>query len=162
MSHSLKALDVSKIALPRPLRPHASLHYGSIGKHSAPKEPPASDITTTFSKALGERLCGHGLEELVMGQCALNSDQLKSILEGVVKGETKRLSLEGNALTDDGLAMVGRWMKGSGVCEALDLSNNNVQVCSHQLRLAFAVLTKYRIISISYPHPSTNYRRSVL
>ncbi|KAF8251889.1 RNI-like protein [Wilcoxina mikolae CBS 423.85] len=127
MSHSLKALDVSKIALPRPLRPHAPLHHGSVGKHSAPKEPPASDITTTFSKALGERLCGHGLEELVMGQCALNSDQLKSILEGVVKGETKRLSLEGNALTDDGLAMVGRWMKGSGVCEALDLSNNNVQ-----------------------------------
>jgi len=137
MSHSLKAIDVSRITLPRPLRVNAPPHHGSIGKHSTLKEPPASDITAIFSKALGERLCGRGLEELVMGQCALSSDQLKSILEGVVKGETKRLSLEGNALTDDGLAMVGHWMKGSGVCEALDLSNNNVQVRSHQFRLCF-------------------------
>jgi hypothetical protein len=125
MSHSLKALDLSNITLPRPLP--------TLGRQNSPQDTPASDITGIFARALGERLCGHGLEELVMGYCDLSSEQLKLVLAGVGAGRTKRLGLEGNALTDDGLAMIGRWMKGTGggngVCEALDLSHNNVQVC---------------------------------
>jgi hypothetical protein len=127
MSHSLKALDLSNITLPRPLP--------AVGRHNSPQDTPASDITGIFARALGERLCGHGLEELVMGYCGLVPEQLKLVLAGVSTGRTKRLGLEGNALTDDGLAMIGRWMKGTGVgdngvCEALDLSHNNIRVCS--------------------------------
>jgi hypothetical protein len=132
MSHSLKAIDLSKVALPRPL----PTQHHTLGRHNPPKDSLTNDATAVFSRTLGERLCGHGLEELVMGHCGLSSEQLKLILMGAVAGGIKRLGLEGNAITDDGLAMVGRWMKGTdiggaGVCEALDLSHNDIQVCSH-------------------------------
>jgi len=140
MSHSLKALDLSRIILPRPM----PVQNATLGRMIPSKELPSNDSTAIFSRALAERLCGHGLDELVMGDCCLSPDQLKLVLKGVVAGGTKRLGLEGNSLTDDGLAMIGQWMKGTGasgtsVCEALDLSNNDVQV-SPQIwsRLFFA------------------------
>ncbi|KAI5853414.1 hypothetical protein BZA05DRAFT_28362 [Tricharina praecox] len=128
MSHSLKALDLSRIVLPRPM----PVHHTTLGRIVQSKDLPSNDATAIFSRALAERLCGHGLEELVMGHCSLSSDQLKLVMKGVVAGGTKRLGLEGNSLTDDGLAMVGQWMKGAGtggasICEALDLSHNDVQ-----------------------------------
>ena len=135
MSHSLKALDLSRIILPRPM----SVQHTTLGRMVSWNEQPSNDSTAIFSRALAGRLCGRGLEELVMGHCCLSSDQLRLVLEGVVAGGTKRLGFEGNALTDDGVAMIGRWMKGAevgaaSVCEALDLSNNDVQV-THQLCL---------------------------
>lgn len=128
MSHSLKAIDLSKITLP----PQLPTQQHALGRHSPPKDSLAGDVASIFARSLGERLCGHGLEELVMGYCNMSSGQLKLVLTGIVAGGTKRLGLEGNGLTDDGLAMIGRWMKGTdvggkGLCEALDLSNNNVQ-----------------------------------
>lgn len=140
MSHSLRAIDLSKITLPRPA--HGLLHsltQVASGKGGSPRpgspahtRDKASDPTSsTFAKALGDRLVGHGLEELVMGHCCLNPDQLAVIMEGVMKGGTKRLGLEGNAITDDGLAIIGQWMKGKngmGPCETLDLSHNSIVV----------------------------------
>ena len=126
MSHTLKALDVSQVTLtgPAPTSPKKLGHF---------REYPGTDPTTLLSKSLKERLCGHGLEELVMGHCGLNSVQIGILLDGITKGGTMRLGLEGNDINDDGLAMIGRWMKPGiqdvGVCEALDLSNNNIRVC---------------------------------
>lgn len=144
MSHSLRSVDLSKITLPRPS--HGMLHnlvttamaaskHGSPAPSPGPPVPPkdraADSVSSVFARALGERLVGHGLEELWMGQCCLTREQLRTIMEGVMKGGTTRLGLEGNSITDDGLAIIGRWIKGANGgpgAEALDLSNNNIQV----------------------------------
>lgn len=128
MSHSLKALDLSKILLPRP----ASVSHLNTGTQDASKGSLSIEIPVVFSRALGQRLCGRGLEELVMGNCSLSTEQLKYVLDGVSIGGTKRLGLGGNGLTVDGLALISRWMKGIDMrgtihCEALDLSNNDVK-----------------------------------
>ncbi|KAI5804399.1 hypothetical protein EDC01DRAFT_418174 [Geopyxis carbonaria] len=131
MSHSLRALDMSKIILPRPPLPPHFYSHNQMGRTSSPRPSSSSDTTGIFARALGERLIGSGLDEVVMGNCSLSSDQLKHVMEGITKGGTRRVSLEGNSITDDGIAMIGRWMKGdidsAGVCEVLDLSNNDIQ-----------------------------------
>lgn len=136
MSYTLKAIDLSMITLPRPPSVHAPSHPGHPGHIKGAKKDrtlPANDTTALFSRSLGERLAGVGLEEVALGGCGLSSEQLSCVLVGLVKGGTKRLGLGGNHITDDGLAMVGRWIKGGeegiGQCEALDLSNNSIQVC---------------------------------
>lgn len=133
MSHTLKAIDLSLITLPRPPSVHAPSHPGHPGHVKGAKRDrslPANDTTALFSRALGERLIGVGLEELVLGNCSLNSEQLSSILSGITKGGTKRIGLGGNKLSVEGMAQIGRWIRGgedgAGECEALDLSGNSI------------------------------------
>lgn len=133
MSHTLKAVDLSLIALPRPPSVHAPSHPGHPGHIKGTKRDrslPANDTTALFSRALGERLIGVGLEELVLGSCSLSSEQLCSILSGITKGGTKRVGLGGNKLNVEGMAQIARWIRGGedgvGGCEALDLSGNNI------------------------------------
>jgi hypothetical protein len=76
---------------------------------------------------------GNGLEELALGYCSITSDQLQCIFEGIAKGGMKRLSLRGNNLTDDGLVLVGNWIRsshGTSNCQGIDLSNNFLKVCA--------------------------------
>lgn len=135
MSHTLKAIDLSLVALPRPPIVYAPSHPGHPGHIKGVKRErtlPANDTTALFSRALGERLIGSGLEELALGGCGLTSEQLECVLVGITKGGTKRLGLGGNKIGVDGMAMVGKWIKGGengvGLCEALDLSGNSIQV----------------------------------
>ncbi|KAF8429234.1 hypothetical protein EV426DRAFT_673391 [Tirmania nivea] len=115
MSRSLKALDVSMIQLPQvPKRP-----MPTVVLHP-------SDATALFCKALSERLAGVGLQELAMNRCEINTEQLRGIVEAVRKGGTKRLDLEGNNITDDGLIYLAQWVK-DGSCEGLSLSSNDLQ-----------------------------------
>lgn len=116
MSRSLKALDVSMILLPQAARrptPPATFH--------------SSDATGIFCKALSERLAGIGLQELAMNRCGINTEQLRCIVEAVRNGGTKRLDLEGNHITDDGLMYLAQWIK-EGNCEGISLSSNDLQV----------------------------------
>lgn len=136
MSHTLKALDLSLIILPRPPTIHAPSHPGHPGHIKGAKKDrslPSNDTTALFARSLGERLVGVGLEELALGGCGLSAEQLGCILGGMVKGGTKRLGLGGNKIGVDGMALVGRWIRGGedgvGLCEALDLSGNSIQVC---------------------------------
>ncbi|KAF8467346.1 hypothetical protein BDZ91DRAFT_793706 [Kalaharituber pfeilii] len=118
MSRSLKALDVSMIQLPRP---------PSVYSPSRPRAPLfAPDSTGLFCKALSERLAGVGLQELAMNCCDIDTEQLRCIVEAVKKGGTKRLDLEGNHITDDGLIYLAQWIK-EGNCEGLSLSSNDLQ-----------------------------------
>ncbi|KAI5811366.1 hypothetical protein DFH27DRAFT_24231 [Peziza echinospora] len=118
MSRSLKALDVSMIQLPR----NPPIHSPGRGR------PPFSqaDSTGLFCKALSERLAGVGLQELAMNRCELNTEQLRCIVNAVRKGLTRRLDLEGNHITDDGLIYLGQWIK-EGTCEGISLSSNDLQ-----------------------------------
>lgn len=141
MSHSLKAVDVSMIPLPRaPIAPHDKHHLHLPRNHSPSKFPTGENICSVLSKALGERLVGHGLEELIMGECSLSTEQLKCLLDGIAKGGTRRLCLEGNAITDDGFVLIGKWLKAATIesgsvydYPALDISNNNLQVSNSVL-----------------------------
>ena len=126
MSRTLKSIDVSGIALPHP---HVQAH--SILGRNSPAPNAGLDHAGLLARVLGQRLVGHGLEELVMGNCELSIEQLKVILGGVIQGRTRRLGLGGNSLTDDGLAAIGQWMKssdngGDGCCESLDVSGNDI------------------------------------
>jgi len=117
MSRSLKALDVSMIQLPQvPKRPIPSTVFH------------LSDTTALFCRALSERLAGVGLQELALNRCDISTEQLRGIVEAVRKGGTKRLDLEGNNITDDGLIYLAQWVK-DGSCEGLSLSSNDLQVC---------------------------------
>ena len=115
MSRSLKALDVSMIQLPR--MPLAN----GLRSRQIP------DSTAIFCKALSERLAGAGLQELAMNRCGINTEQLRCIVEAVRNGGTKRLDLEGNNVTDDGLIYLAQWIK-EGSCEGISLSSNDLQV----------------------------------
>jgi len=131
MSRSLKALDVSMIQLPQtPKRPIPS----------AIPHPP--DCTALFCKALSERLAGVGLQELALNRCDISTEQLRSIVEAVHKGGTKRLDLEGNHITDDGLIYLAHWIK-DGSCEGLSLSSNDLQVCSSSLHAPGPLVLTY-------------------
>ncbi|RPB24272.1 RNI-like protein [Terfezia boudieri ATCC MYA-4762] len=115
MSRSLKALDVSMIQLPQvPKRPIPSVVFHP------------SDATALFCRALSERLAGVGLQELALNRCDISTEQLRGIVEAVHKGGTKRLDLEGNHITDDGLIYLAQWVR-DGNCEGLSLSSNDLQ-----------------------------------
>ncbi|KAL7270645.1 Microtubules assembly and stabilization protein [Rhizina undulata] len=124
MSHSLKAIDISMIPIPRP----PTVYAPPPRIPSAQGQQP-SDITSVLGRAIGDRLVGTGLEELAMGNCGLGAEQITTIINGVIRSGTKKIGLAGNGLTDDGLMAVGRWIKGfyGGTCEGLDLSNNDIQ-----------------------------------
>ena len=127
MSRSLKALDVSMIPLPRnSVRMKTSIH--------------SADTTTLFCKALSERLVGFGLQELAMNRCDIGTEQLRLIVEAIRKGGTKRLDLEENNVTDDGLIYLAQWIK-EGDCEGISLSSNDLQVSSVKHENSLALLT---------------------
>lgn len=154
MSHTLKAIDLSLITLPRPPAVHAPSHPGHPGHIKGVKRDralPTNDTTALFSRALGERLIGFGLEELVLGSCGLNAEQLGYILAGITKGGTKRIGLAGNKLSVDGMAQIGRWIRGSedsaGDCEALDLSGNSIH--DHIDMISASLTPKSPLIALS-------------
>src|SRR5690606_10921772 len=103
---------VSMINLPR----------GSIGSPNL-KTPGlmSSNATEIFCKALIERLAGTGLQELAVSGCNLDTNQLKAIVQAVRISRTRRLSVESNNLTDDGLISIAQWIK-DGECEGVNLS----------------------------------------
>lgn len=131
MSRSLKALDVSMIQLPQaPRRPMSVAVFHP------------SDVTALFCKALSERLARVGLQELALNRCDINTEQLRSIVEAVRKGGTKRLDLEGNNITDDGLIYLAQWVK-DGNCEGLSLSSNDLQVCPSSIHVLSPLILTY-------------------
>lgn len=123
MSRSLKALDVSMIQLPR-----------------NPVRIKLADTTALFCRALSERLVGFGLQELAMNKCDISTEQLRLIVEAIRKGGTKRLDLEENHVTDDGLIYLAQWIK-EGDCEGISLSSNDLQVSAVKHEHSLALLT---------------------
>ncbi|RPA84586.1 RNI-like protein [Ascobolus immersus RN42] len=114
MCHSLKALDMSKIPIPKVFNVKAPT--------TTKAQSVSGDIAGLFSMALCERLCKRGLEELNLNNCELSMEQVLRIMQGVVKSGIIRLGLAGSKLGLEGLEAVSRWMKTTEGCMALDLS----------------------------------------
>lgn len=120
MSRSLKAIDLSGIPLPQP----PSTAGSPIDTKAAPQS--AWDTPTLLQKSIAERLAGPYLEELVMGECALDANMIEMIVEAVIRCKIRRLGLAHNNMTREGLQHVIRYVQQHD-CEGLDLGGNDLR-----------------------------------
>ncbi|KAI4096499.1 MAG: hypothetical protein LQ344_001007 [Seirophora lacunosa] len=120
MSRSLKAIDLSGIPLAQPSPTGSSSTDTKTGPQSA------WDIPTLLQKSIAERLAGSCLEELVMGECALDANTIEMIVEAVVRCRVRRLGLAHNNMTRQGLQHVIRYVQQND-CEGLDLGGNDLR-----------------------------------
>ncbi|KAI9812875.1 MAG: hypothetical protein M1827_004393 [Pycnora praestabilis] len=125
MSKSLKAIDLSMIPFPK----HRS---GSLIRSKSA----LADASVILSEAIGERIAGPNLEELVLAECQLNTHQIGNIVDGVIKSGLKRLGLASNNINQEGLQHVCRYIQ-IGKSEGLDLGGNDLQDTIHILSEAF-------------------------
>ena len=121
MSRSLKAVDLSGIPLP-PCSPSAGKDHS--GSQAAPQS--TWDIPTLLQKSIAERAAGATLEELVMGECSLDTAMIEIIVEAVIRCKVRRLGLAHNGLTRGGLEHVLRYLQ-QNECEGLDLGGNDLR-----------------------------------
>ncbi|KAI9776015.1 MAG: hypothetical protein M1835_005626 [Candelina submexicana] len=145
LSHSIKAIDISMIPFPQPLT--TSSNPNPQSKSLNGKGPP-SDISTIFSKAIAERLAGAHLEELIMTECYLNTEQIARILKGVTQSRLKRLGLASNGITREGLEHVARYIE-AGICEGLDLGGNDLHDDMTVLRDALGAQSPLWAVSLA-------------
>ncbi|KAI4222701.1 MAG: hypothetical protein L6R36_005960 [Xanthoria steineri] len=120
MSRSLKAIDLSGIPIPQPqLATSSPPNTGQLPQS-------AWDIPTLLQKSIAERQAGSQLEELVMGDCALSTDMIETIVEAVTRCRIRRLGLAHNDLSREGLQHIVRYLQ-LNFCEGLDLGGNDLR-----------------------------------
>ncbi|ODA80384.1 hypothetical protein RJ55_03342 [Drechmeria coniospora] len=129
LCRSLKYLDLSNIAFPK--------QPPSNGRRTLPngKQMPRS-ISDIFSTAIADRLGGAALEMLNIGETEPSVDQLRAIVDGVIKCGIRRLGLAHNCLDEAGVEMAAKYLA-AGKCEGLDLGGNDLR--HHMEKLAGAV-----------------------
>ena len=120
MSRSLKAIDLSMIPFPKPTSTGPGLLI-----RSASSTKTSIEVSTVFEQALSSRLAGAQLEELVMGECGLDSNDIAKIVHGVMKCGATRLGLASNNMAQEGLQHVANYVRTSK-CEGLDLGGNDL------------------------------------
>ena len=123
MSRSIKAIDLSGISFPQPT-PATNSPTSLVRTTSITKGP--FDMANVISKALGERLAGARLEELVMAECNLDTDLIGKIVDAAMRSGLTRLGLANNRITKEGLEHICRYLQ-AGRCEGLDLGGNDLR-----------------------------------
>ncbi|SPQ20945.1 81f92bb3-9387-40d3-9018-06e60f4faefa [Thermothielavioides terrestris] len=121
LCRTLKSLDLSGIQFPRQADP-----AGPVNGSPTPAERQPQGLCQLLSKSLGERLGGSTLSLLGLGQTGLNTEQLGSVIDGVIRCGVKRLNLANNHIDSEGLAHVARFLK-TDFCEGLDLGGNDLR-----------------------------------
>ncbi len=125
MSRSLKAIDLSMIPFPQSSATVDTVKHHAF-HHAHTQTMPQNDMPTLLQEAIGERLGGDRLEELVMAECGLTTDCIAKLIDGVMKCGITRLGLASNNMTKEGLEHVIRFVR-SGKCEGLDLGGNDLR-----------------------------------
>ncbi|KAI9802695.1 MAG: hypothetical protein M1825_002717 [Sarcosagium campestre] len=123
MSRTIKAIDVSGIPFPRTLA--TPEEGGALEKTTSGKALPA-DMSCLLAKAISERLAGSHLEELIMSECELTTQQIANFIGGITKCGVRRLGFADNNITQEGLQHIAGYVR-EGVCEGLDLGGNQVR-----------------------------------
>lgn len=113
MSRSLVGVDLSGIPFPK--------QVSSI----SPAKSHAAEVSCLFSRALGDRLAGDHLQELVLSECYPLTEDVQRICDASKKLGLRRLGLADNALSKEGLEHVVDYMQ-AGSCEGLDLGGNDM------------------------------------
>ena len=121
MSRSLKGIDLSGIPFPK-TRENAERG----GNRNVTVEKPETGVSSIISRALGGRLGGDRLEELVLGECDLTPEDVGKIIDGAMQFGLKRLGLASNKLDQPALEHVMRFLR-SGKCTGLDLGGNDMR-----------------------------------
>ena len=119
MCRSVKGIDLSNIRFPRPTQRKDANPQDSTGKD-------IHDCAGLFSRALGDRLAGSGLELLNLGGTELNSEQLGVIIDGIMRCGITRLGLANNKIDRRGLEHVARYLR-EAKCQGLDLGGNDLR-----------------------------------
>ncbi|OLN82292.1 MAP-like protein 1 [Colletotrichum chlorophyti] len=145
LCRTLKFLDLSTISFPRPSQPVQSGHNHHVLRHSN-DEKPQNISATLFSKAIGERLAGHTLELVNLGEIGVNSDDLGVIIDGIIQCGVRRLGLAHNHIDFKGLQHVARYLSQS-TCEGLDLGGNDLR--DHMDVVANAISEKDSLWALS-------------
>lgn len=126
MCKSIVALDVSMIPFPR-YRPQVSSPAANTPQETAPTaESRSRDVAEIMSKAIAERLGGSDLQELVLGECSLNSSSIRKIIDGCVISGVQRLGLATNDIDKEGLEHALHYIR-SGICQGIDLGGNDLR-----------------------------------
>ena len=125
MSRSLKAIDLSMNPFPQGTATVNGVKHPTA-HHAHSQVSPQTDMSNLLREAIGERLGGKGLEELVMAECRLNTECIGKIIDGVMKCGITRLGLASNEMSRIAFDDVLRYVK-SGKCEGLDLGGNNLR-----------------------------------
>lgn len=123
MSQSLKAIDVSMIPFPEVQRAPSTPTIAHAKSHASNKI--SIDTAAIFEKCLVERTAGSHLEELVMGECGLSTEQIQKIVHGVKACGANRLGLANNSLTDESVEAISEFVR-TGRCEGLDIGGNDL------------------------------------
>lgn len=123
MCRSLKALDVSNIAFPKPA---ATSHAQSGHGHQPNGTQTGLDLCKLLSKSIGDRLAGSCLELINLGETGLSTEQLGEIIDGIIRSGIRRLGLAHNNIDNKGLEHIQKYLR-SGKCEGLDLGGNDLR-----------------------------------
>jgi len=116
LCHTLISLDLSGIPFPKRLASAAS----------ANGVRPEQDIPRLLARSLGERIGGSTISLLNLGQTGLSTEQLGTVIDGVIKCGIRRLCLAHNDIDPQGLEHVARYLR-SRFCEGLDLGGNDLR-----------------------------------
>jgi hypothetical protein len=132
MTRSLKAIDLSGVPFPRGGDLSRTTTASSGGNSTVTNGTiKSSDTASLFTRAIGERL-GDKLEELILTGCDLSTADINNLVDCAIKCKICRLGLANNALNKDAINHVVRYVK-SGICEGLDLGNNNLHGVCHSI-----------------------------
>ena len=119
MSRSLKAVDLSMIPIPE-----TSLTIRPTSSNSSDTATIQMDMPAILQEAIGGRLAGDKLEEVVMAECGMSTDCIGQIVDAVIKCGATRLGLAGNNISKEGMEHIIRYLR-SGVCLGLDIGGND-------------------------------------
>lgn len=163
MSRSLKAIDLSMIPFPQLLATAEPVKHNSIPIHKdhTPHPTPQVGIATLLQDAIGERLESSLLEELIMAECALSTECIGKLVDGVMKAGCTRLGLANNGLSRKGLEHVIRYVQ-SGKCEGLDLGGNDLRENLNMLAEALDDSSMLWALSLADCHLSASSLESLL
>lgn len=125
MSRSLKAIDLSLIPLSQ-----TSATVNGVKPHNGQQmnlqANQQTGMPTLLQEAIGERLGGSRLEELVMAQCGLSTECIMRLVDSAMKCGITRLGLASNDLSREAFEHVIRYVR-SGKCAGLDLGGNDLR-----------------------------------
>ena len=152
MSKSLKAIDLSGISFPAGSM-SAELSRASTANTAASNTTDMShssngNLGSVLSRALAERFAGNKLEELILSNCSLSTSNISDIIDASLKCRLRRLGLAGNNITMEGLDHIVRYVE-SGVCEGLDLGDNDLHGCMEPLSNSFTTENNFFALSLS-------------
>lgn len=131
MSRSLRAIDLSGIQFPKSTDLSRTVSTTSSNSSGPGSNSNLMDLGSLIIHAITERL-GDKLEELILGGCALSTNNIRDVVDCAIKGKIRRLGLADSNLTEEGLNHVVRYLR-SGHCEGLDLGGNDLHGIAHIL-----------------------------